>query len=108
MVPKELADYEIPDWVEPSWIEEQRVLRALRRLIIYLDLQEVMRPRESQESEVWDGFASSGYRFVWPDRSRAIISEGISPTLRDFKQWEMQCVLQVLRGLSDGSDDMPA
>ena len=40
------------------------MLRALWRLVVYLDLQRLLRPCEGRESEVWDSLVRHGPRCV--------------------------------------------
>ncbi|KAI4233156.1 MAG: hypothetical protein L6R40_007157 [Gallowayella cf. fulva] len=42
---KEYVPYDIIPFEEPSWIEEQRVLRALWRIVLFLDLRIILAPR---------------------------------------------------------------
>lgn len=57
--------YQVLRCEKASWIEEQRVLRALWRIVIYLDLQKILRPCEGQASEIWDKLVQDGPRCVW-------------------------------------------
>ena len=61
----ELVRYRIPKCEEHSWVEEQRVLRALWRVVVYLDVLKLVRPDEGQKGELWDTLATEGPLRLW-------------------------------------------
>ena len=77
-------------------------MRALWRLVIYLDLKEVIRPREGQESEVWVLFTRARYMALWGKTSP------LKTALPEFKREEMWCVLNFLHGISEDLENSDA
>ena len=61
----ELVRYHIQKCEEPSWVEEQRVLRALWRVVVYRDIQDLTPPYEGQKGKLWDTLAAEGPLRVW-------------------------------------------
>lgn len=87
------VQYDIIPCEEPSWIEEQRVLRALWRIVIYFDLLGIVRPKEDQESEVWDSLVLEGPRRLWwTDRHVKRRDLGLAAC----HMQEMDCVFEFL------------
>ena len=87
---------------EPSWIEEQRVLRALFKVVIWLDLQIILAPFESESeskeaeekgiNDVWVYLRRQDPNTLWSSLKTLIVS----PELSD----EMDCVVGFLREVS--------
>ncbi|KAI4202784.1 MAG: hypothetical protein LQ350_002282 [Teloschistes chrysophthalmus] len=85
----DVTRYEIVECTEPSWIEEQRVLRALWRLVVYFDLCEVsVGPTAIDKVDgLWSGTCD--------DNGDNIAS------LPDYALQEIDCVLKFLMDLSN-------
>ena len=61
----ELKRYKVLDSQKPSWIEEQRVLRALWRLVTFLDLKALLQTQDGERTKVWHILAELGPRGIW-------------------------------------------
>ena len=85
--PPEGRRYEPVKCGDPSWIEEQRVYRALWRLVLYFDLVSIAKPSQGGTNEVWELLRGEGPHSVW---SR----------LPKWELEEMDCVYDFLRKYS--------
>ncbi|KAL8858728.1 MAG: hypothetical protein Q9178_004816 [Gyalolechia marmorata] len=89
--------YEIIPCGKPSWIEEQRVLRALFRVVVWLDLQIILAPVESESKgveekgidDVWGILRKQDPNDMWSTAQTAIVSPEQSH--------EMHCVVGFLK-----------
>ena len=78
---------------EPSWVEEQRVLRALWRIIFSHDLLIILRLYEGQKPEDWVPLANERFPYFWSRRGH----KG-NPVhgLLGYALQEIDCVLDFL------------
>ena len=81
----ELIPYSFSLCGESSWIEEQRVLRALWRIVVIFDLQKIAQPNSQQGSEMANALSIHVPERVWPQKY-----------VRDFRMQELRCVLDFL------------
>ena len=99
-----LGRYEIIPCEAPSWIEEQRVLRSLWSVVVWLDLKEIMRPVHGAESEVWDNLVNGGPQWLWSlERFK---QRGWYYQRHAWRLQELQCVLDYLCEQSVGSHEL--
>ncbi|KAL8737003.1 MAG: hypothetical protein Q9181_002114 [Wetmoreana brouardii] len=61
----DVTRYDIVECEEPSWIEEQRVLRALWRIVAHWDLLTILRPSEGDDPRMWRTIRRQGPRALW-------------------------------------------
>lgn len=94
--------YEIMKCTAPSWIEEQRVLRALWRIIIYFDVQTIVGLRADPNSALSELLAKQGPRSIW--FGKWLFGEELKPTLHP---WEIQEIDTVFVFLGEGSEKAP-
>ena len=90
--------YDIVPCGEPSWIEEQRVLRALWRVVIHVDLQRTLRLSCGHRSDVTDLLRTWGPRCVWSEPTNT--STEYPPELSPSFIEELMCVYDFLREIS--------
>ncbi|KAL9068107.1 MAG: hypothetical protein Q9161_006460 [Pseudevernia consocians] len=81
--PPEGRRYEPVKCGNPSWIEEQRVYRALWRLVLYFDLVSISKPSQGDINEVWELLRSEGPHGAWSRLPR-------------WELLEMDCVYEFL------------
>lgn len=87
-VPIDSAIYNVRDILEPSWIEEQRVVRALWRIVIYLDVRKATSGGE--ESQARPDTCNDGRNSVWCG-------------LSGHESRELRCIYDFLRGTDYGA-----
>ena len=78
---------------EPSWIEEQRVLRALWRIVFSHDLLIIWRLSEEQKPEDWVPLAGERFPYFWSRRDH---EEFRVDGLLGYALQEIDCVLDFL------------
>ncbi|KAL8913350.1 MAG: hypothetical protein Q9171_001827 [Xanthocarpia ochracea] len=100
---KLFVPYKIIPCGKPSWIEEQRVLRALFRVVVWLDLQIILAPVESESkgveekgiNDVLGILRTQAPNDMWSTAQTAVVSPGQSH--------EMDCVVRFLKEISTKS-----
>ena len=97
-----LCRYEIVPVSEPSWIEEQRVLRGLWSVVVWLDLKDIMRPEEGCQDEVWEMLVQDGPQCIWSPNDW--YPEGCHEWRDAWRLQETECILDYLCQLYPGSN----
>ncbi|KAI4261668.1 MAG: hypothetical protein L6R42_003137 [Xanthoria sp. 1 TBL-2021] len=113
---KEFVPYKIIPFEEPSWIEEQRVLRALWRIVVFIDLQAILAPVwagkdcGAQDEDALDSihtvFRTQGLNSLWSAPWLEVVSgvRGINPEQLE----EMECVMEFLIEVTPSKSSPPA
>ncbi|KAL8922330.1 MAG: hypothetical protein Q9172_003622 [Xanthocarpia lactea] len=92
--------YDIIPCGEPSWIEEQRVLRALFRVVVWLDLQIILAPMESESKGVEEKGIDDVWRILRTQDPNDMWSTAQTAVVSPEQSYEMHCVVGFLKEVS--------